>query len=194
METKIGEAQKAYEEILAIMRKYEDVCDFNIEDFELKAKNCSFVVELKEKFGIDIYPREVTDTGLYVIDSYRTIGLFGEKYKRTILCSDDGRQSEDELLFEISFTEGPYIFGEDYPVELFREFFSELKSYKPKYIDSINNRLYFSMENASKVFNAFPEILKKYQDKYEVWHRKKEIERLRQELSNLLKKEENEDH
>ena len=192
--TQTNEARKAYEKILAIMRKYEDMCGFDVKDFEGKTKNYSFGVELKEKFGLGIDPREVTNTNFYRVDDYRFVGWYGEKYGREISWSDDGRQPEDELLLEISFPTGPYIFGEDYPVELFREFFLELKSYEPKYVDSSSKCLYFSMENASKVFNAFPEILKKYQDKYEVWHRKKEIERLRQELSNLLKKEENEDH
>jgi len=41
---------------------------------------------------------------------------------------------------------------------------------------------------------SIPEILKRYPDMYKVWCREREIERLRQELSNLLKKEENEDH
>ena len=50
---------------------------------------------------------------------------------------------------------------------------------------------------------SIPEILKKYQldydhlltlYMYEVWHREREIERLKEELANLLKEEEDEDH
>ncbi len=41
---------------------------------------------------------------------------------------------------------------------------------------------------------SIPEILKKYQYMYEVWHRGREIERLKEELANLLKEEEDEDH
>lgn len=190
--TQTNEARKAYEKILAIMRKYEDMCGFDVEDFERKTKNYSFGVELKEKFGLGIDPREVTNTDFYRVDSYRFVGWYGEKYGREISWSDDGRQPEDELLLEISFPTGAYIFGEDYPVELFQKFFLELKSYKPKYVDSSNKCLYFSMENASKVFNTFPEILRKYRDRYNVLHRKREIKRLKEELSKLLEEKENE--
>jgi hypothetical protein len=52
--------------------------------------------------------------------------------------------------------------NEDYPVDVFNKFWNELKTYNPKYTDSHNHNLYFSMENAHIIFNKFNNIVDKY--------------------------------
>lgn len=114
--------------------------------------------------------------------------FFGEPkngYRRAhISMEDNGKKPKDEWLYEISFSTGPYFFGDCYPEELFARFFTELKSYEPAYIDSMNNCLYFNASNAKAVHDAFPLIVEKYRKQME-----EEYKRLRKvELEKELKK------
>ena len=63
---------------------------------------------------------------------------------------------------KLASVQGPYFFGDCYPEELFARFFTELKSYEPAYIDSMNKCLYFNASNAKAVHDALPSIVKKY--------------------------------
>ncbi len=108
-----------------------------------------------------------------------------EKHGRKISWSEDDSQPEDEFLLDISFATGAYIFGDDCPIELFKEFFNELKSYGPKYIDKHNKCLYFSMENAGRVFNEFENILNKYNEKNKEDEKKRRVKKLKAELEKL---------
>lgn len=180
-------ATQAYEEILEILNKYKDICAYSITEMENISKNHLFGLELKEKYGFEIDPKKIHISGrdYYRFDDYRFIGWHGEKYNRTISWLDDGSQPENEFLLSLGFSTGAYIFGEDYPKELFDEFFNELKSYNPKYIDTTNKYLYFSMENAGRIFNEFNDILKKYNDKNREDYKKRRATKLRAELEKL---------
>ena len=119
-----------------------------------------------------------------------SICKFGKKKRRTISWSDDGRQPEDdELLLSISFATGAYIFSDDYPETLFKDFFNELASYAPKYKDTVNKCLYFSMDNAGKIFNDFDAILAKYKSLNKEDFKKRKIEKLKKELETLSLKD-----
>lgn len=179
------EIEKAYEEILEIVNKYRDICVFDANVMESKAKCHLFGLELKETYGFDVEPKDIRSLDWNRFGDYMSVGRWGEKYRRTISSSDDGKQPEDELLLELSFPTGAYIFGDDYPSEFFEEFFQELKSYIPKYSDIINKNLYFSMDNAGKIFNEFPAILKKYYDKNKEDVRVRKIKKMEKELAKL---------
>jgi len=182
---KINEAKKAYSEILETLKKYKDICVIDIDDLERKSKYHLFGIELKEKYGLNINPKNIRSLDWNSFGDHLSIGLWGEKYRRTISWSDDGKQPEDEILLEISFSTGAYIFGQDYPTELFQKFFLEIKSYKPKYLDSHNQSLYFSMDNAKDVFNNFDSILKKYREINKKDFKLREIKRMKEELGKL---------
>ena len=112
--------------------------------------------------------------------------FFGEPgYGRAyISMEDNGKTPKNEWLYEISFSTGPYFFGECCPEELFARFFTELKSYEPAYIDSMNNCLYFNASNAKVIHDALPLIVAKYRKQME-----EEYKRLRKvELEKELKK------
>ena len=175
----------AYKEILEIIGKYQEICVYDFKDMELKAKKHLFGVELKEKYNFNIKPKDIYSLDYNKFGSYMSISKCGEKYRRTISWSDDGKQPEDEMLLSIGFSTGAYIFGEDYPTELFQEFFQELKSYNPKYTDTTNKNLYFSMDNAGKIFNEFQNILKKYYEKNKVDLKKRKRKKLEVELEKL---------
>lgn len=186
------ETEKAYEEVLATISKYGNALVFDHKDLEAKSKHHLFGIELKEKYGLEIDPKEVYSLDYQKFGEFKVIGRFGEKYRRTISWSDDGKQpeAEGEMLFSVSFPTGGYIFGgstwnDDYPTEIFQEFFLELKSYNPKYSDTVNHCLYFSLENSAPLFNSFSEIKKKYHEKNIVDAKKRKIEKLKKELETL---------
>ena len=179
--------EKAYREIFEVLDKHKDIIVFDTEDLRSKSKLHLYGIELKEKHGLNVAPNSVYSLDRQRFGDYRTIGLYGEKYNRTISWSDDGSQPDDELLLLISFPTGPFIFGEDYPEELFKKFFLELKSYGPKHVDTANKSLYFSIDKASKVFNEFNSILKKYDELNRVDYKRRQIAKLEEELKGLKK-------
>lgn len=182
---KIIETKKAYKEILEIVTKYKDICNYDVNDLTNISEKHLLGLELKEKYGFNIKPTDIRSLSWNDFGDYKHLGQFGEKYRRTISWSDDGKQPKDELLFLINFSTGAYIFGDDYPTELFQEFWQELKSYKPKYVDSHNNYLYFSLDNAGKIFNEFNDILKKYYEKNRLDAKQRKIKKLQEELNQL---------
>jgi len=182
--------KKAYDEILKVLHKNRELCIFDVSDLERKAKIHLFGLKLKEIYGLDIDPKRV-DSLDYQSFGEKKIGLFGEKYMRTISWSVDGRQPEDEYLFTVSFPTGAYIFGDggtfnkDYPAEFFQKFWLELKSYKPDYIDEANHCLYWKLENAKEAFNNYESVLKKYHDLNREDIKQRRIEKMKKELEQL---------
>jgi len=186
---KLQEAKKMYSEIFGMIRKYGDETVFNIGRLEERTECHLFGIKLKEEYGLDIDPKAITRTDYATFCRHRSITLMGEKHRRTISWSDDGRQPEDELLLNLSFSSGAYIFGghydNDYPTEFFNDFFEELKTYKPKYVDTVNHKLYFSMDNAADIFNNFEDILKKYRELDYADRKKRRIKKMKKELDEL---------
>jgi hypothetical protein len=187
MRNKMENIKKAYEEILEVLNKHKDVVVFDVRDLEGKSKKHLFGIELKEKYGFNIDPKNINSLDWNTFGDYRKIGLFGEKHRRTISWEDNGKQPDDETLLYISFGTGAYIFGDDYPTKIFYDFFQELKSYNPKYIDSVNKGLYFSLDNAGKIFNDFPEIFKKHSEINKADSKQRKIDKLQKELEDLKK-------
>lgn len=182
--------EKAYKEIFKVLNKYKDDVVFDIDDLKRKSEYHLFGLKLRNEYGLDINPKKVNNLNWFKIDEFwigdLSIGLWGEKYGRTISWSDDGRQPDDEYLFKIGFSTGAFIFGKDYPTELFNKFFVELSSYKPKYIDTVNHCLYWSLDTAKDIFNNYDNILKKYLELNKEdakLRKKKELEKQLAELS-----------
>lgn len=176
--------KKAYDEILKVLRKHRELCLYDIAELERKARVHLFGLELKEKYGLNIDPKRV-DSLDYQSFGEKKIGLFGEKYRRNISWSVDGRQPEDEYLFTVSFPTGAYIFGEDYATDFFQKFWLELKEFKPDYIDEVNHCLYWKLENAKDAFNNYDATLKKYYELNKEDVKRRRIEKMKKELEQL---------
>ena len=176
---------EAYKEILKVLRKHEDIIVFNVADLEDKANNHMLGVELREKHGFDINPTRIASVDWVRLKDEVSIGRYGAKHNRSISWSDDGTQPNDELLLSVYFPTGAYFFGKDYPTNIFEQFFLELKSYNPKYTDTHNSSLYFSMDNAGKIYNDYDSIIKKYTDKNKADTRKRKIVEMENELKKL---------
>lgn len=179
--------KKAYSEILDLLNKHKDICIFDVDSLKMKADFHLLGVELKEKYGFDIDPKRVQSLEWIKFGEYTSVGLYGEKNRRTISWSIDDRQPEDEYLFEISFSTGAYIFGGDYPTEFFRKFWLELKSFNPDYTDEVNSSLYWKLGNAKSIFNSFNSILKKYSDLNAEDFKQRKIKKMESDLEQLKK-------
>jgi len=185
MGNNIKKVTEAYQEILSVLNKYKDIVRYNYNDLDVEAKKHLFEIELQEKYGLNIGKGRVDSLDYIRINDYCSISWWGEKYRRTISWLDEGKQPTDELLVVFGFSTGAYIFGDDYPKEFFQEFWNELKSYNPTYIDTTNKNMYFSIDTAKDVFNKFPDILKKYYKKNEEDAKQREIKRLKEKLETL---------
>lgn len=174
-----------YKKILTLLEKHESELVFDVNYMKRQAENHLFGLELKEMYGLNIDPKKVNSTTWHKLNDYCSIGFFGEKHNRTISWPDVKGQPKNELLLYFSFSTGAYMFGEDYPTGLFNDFWNELKSYKPKYSDTINHNLYFDLPNAKDVFNNFDVILRKYIDLNKEDYKLREISKLKEDLAKL---------
>ena len=178
-------AKKAYSEILELIKTHKDICLFDIDDLERKSSYHLFGIKLKETYGFNVEPKSITSLGWIKLQDHIHIAKFGKNTGRPISWSDNGKQPMDELLMLINFPTGAYIFGEDYPTVIFEEFFKELKTYGPKYADTQNNGLYFSMDNAGIIFNEYKNIFQRYKEMYRGGAKQRQIEKLKEDLEKL---------
>lgn len=177
-------AEKAYKEILKALNKYKSEIVFDVDDLERKAKHHLFGIDLVEKYGFNLDPKTIYSTDWQKLKENVYIGFFdGER--RRMSCPDDGRQPKNETLLYISYPTGPFNFGSDYPAEFFQKFFLELKTYNPKYIDSANRSLYFDLDNAGKIYNAYDSIVKRYHEENKEDLKQRRIKKMKDELAKL---------
>lgn len=176
-----------YNDILNVLNKHEDLLKINYNlDIRSNLKRLIKAQELALKFNIELGAHNFEANETYSrLGEYISIGLYGETLKRTISWSDDGRQPNNEWLLQISFPTGAYIFGDDYPVNVFNDFFVELKSFNPKYSDSNNHNLYYDENNANLVYTKFKEIKEKYKKLAADEIKKIRIEKLEKELEKM---------
>lgn len=119
-------------------------------------------------------------------DSWSRVLWFGDDNTRRISYPDvHGEQPKNEWLYVMSFGTGAYMFGDKYPEETFRAFFEELKSFEPKYCDTMNSTLYFTKETAHKVHAAFWNIFKKYKAMVKEEYERQRVKELEAELAKL---------
>jgi hypothetical protein len=184
----LQETEKAYKSILKLVNKNKDSLNFDLRDLECISERHLLGIKLKEVYGLNIEPKRINSLDWLDFGEHLKIGRYGEKYNRTISWSDNGKQPEDELLIVLKFPCGAYTFDGDYPTDFFQKFFLELKSYNPKYIDTTNKSLYFSLENGKDIFNSFNDIFKKYRDLNKEDKKQREIIRMEKELERLKSK------
>lgn len=178
-------AKEAHSHVLLIIKDHPELFPMSEPDLRRQLDVHYLYLELVWEYGIDIRKSYVHSTDWFKESDHVTFGRYGGKYNRTISWSSDGRQPEDEFLMNISFSTGPYIFGEDYPQEFFQRFFQELLSLDPDYTDLANKSLYWKIENASAAYKAFPEILKKYGELNKEDIKQRRIAKLEADLQKL---------
>lgn len=178
----------AYKELLSISEEYSDIFD---EDSMIpRTKEISGIIrtlEISERFGI---PTKHLAFSNYLqvknsYDEWTGITFYSETADHPIGCSDTGEQPNNEWLYTMRFTCGAYIFGDSYPEQTFSKFFNELKSFEPKYIDSVNKSLYFAEDKAKAVHDSFWTIFNKYKALVGDEIKAKRREELEEELAKL---------
>jgi hypothetical protein len=174
----------AYKEILDVLDRHKELLrdDYSIDIYsriEARIK----LEEISQDFSIEL--KRDGNPNWCELSEYETIGIYGEEHNRLISWSDDGSQPENERLYQISFPTGAYIFGGAYPQNTFQAFFEELKSHKPKYIDSANHSLYFTSGNAMRVHGKFKEIFEKYRLDVAQEVKDQKVKALEHELASL---------
>jgi hypothetical protein len=198
---KIDERIRAYTEILEVIRKNDDILD---PDYDTRVPHPGDLLdvikmlEVSKEFGVRV-SEDSNNEWLTVLHptrdytyEYLHIGRFHGN--RGIPCSDDGRQPNNEWLLKIGFSTGPYVFGNYFknecPIETFDAFFEELRSYGPKYSDTSNASLYFSSDNARRVYEDFDEIFTRHRldvvnemKRQKKLHLEQELEKLNRDLS-----------
>lgn len=102
--------------------------------------------------------------------------------------SDDWRQPKEEQLLDIHFSTWAYFLSWAYPQNTFQLMWEELKSFWPKYCDTANRWLYFTLDKCREVCKEFPNIVKKYRDIAQEEIKEKEKEELRKQLKKLEEK------
>ena len=180
----MNKTEKAYKEILKAINKHKSEIVFDVDSLEIKAKHHLFGVELVEKYGFNLDPKKIRSTDWQELRENVFIG-FWDGERRRISWSDDGSQPNNETLLCLKYPTGAYIFGGDYPTQFFHKFFLELKTYKPKYVDSNNHRLYFSLDNASKIFNDYDSLIKRYYEENKEDIKQRKIKKMKDELTKL---------
>ena len=179
-------------EILKVLEKNKDIISGPLNSRchhlgsasnELRAE--LWRIELEQVHGIAIEEHITTNKSWFNVDSQRTIGIWGEKHNRTISWSVDGTQPVDEHLYRISFSTGPYFFGDDYASPFFDDFIGELAAYGPKYRDNANSSLYFEIDKAADIHRDYDGIVEKHREKYRADANIRKADRLRAELAKL---------
>lgn len=178
-----------YSKFLKLYKQYEKVegDKYNIQSLIWKANSYLYGVKMRDEYGYNVNPEKIDISGWSKIHYSPDVVLakFGEGTRREISWEDNGKQPGDEMLILVGFPTGAYIFGQHYPVQIFKDFFAELKTYNPKYIDTTNKELYFEVSKGAKVYNELPTILKKYRDKSEEERKVEEIKELESKLKKL---------
>ena len=188
----MNEIKKAYSEILKVCNKYEWV--EWIKDILQKANNYIEIARWKKEYDITLrFDTNVTwmryiESPIYDHHFIYFSNAQEDKDKwswYSISWSDDDRQPNNEWLLSLSFSTGAYIFWEDYPKELFEQFWNELKTYNPKYTDTANHNLYYSLENAGIIIKEYKSIMEKYYKRNKEEANLRRIKKLETELENL---------
>ena len=169
------------------LKKLDELWDeCEIRNFEREIDKKLKVIEYKEKYDIDLKTRDIQNADWIYIERFKGTIYIGKGMK---VLNSDAQPDENEELIAFCYPTGPYIFGSDYDTEVFEEFFEELKKYNFKYIDDINAKLYFELEQGSKLFKDYDKICKKYQELYDLRSKERKKEELKKQLEMLDKEE-----
>ena len=194
------ESNKEYLKFLKTLLK---LTESNVEHFD-KLNNTSIRLSknqildeidkanLSNKFGFELLDRDYT--------CYTPKG-FGHLTYHIILAHYDGvyrkidnisplPQPTDEWLLKVGFPTGAYFlidsgFDKPYLSELFNKMLGEFLALNPKYVDRLNQSMYFTSDNAKEVLDKWDEITAKYKNLVGDELKKLKIEKLKVELEEL---------
>jgi len=165
-----------------LQQLYEIDDDYEIRNFMREIDKKIKIIEYKEKYDIDLKTRDFQNADWVYIERFKGIIYIGKGME---VLNSDAQPDKNEELIAFCYPTGAYIFGNDYDEKVFEEFFEELKKYNFKYIDDINDKLYFELEKGSKLFKDYDKICKKYQELYDLRAKERRKEELKKQLEML---------
>lgn len=181
----------AYNEIIAVLNKHKNIIKLDIESIKKDANLHLFRFDIMHVYRLNVDLNNITNTEYNRIDNNQFIMTMGPKSGRTIAISKDKTQPDNELIYSLQFATGGYIFTDSltevYPKELWNNFWNELLTYQPDFIDEVNKNLYWKIENAERISHKYKDILKKYMDLKQDYVKNMEIIKLEKRLKELKK-------
>ena len=195
------ESNKEYLKFLKTLLKFTEN---NVEHFD-KLNNTSIrlsknqilaeinKVNLSNKFGFELLDRDYTcytPKGFRHLDYHIILAHYDGTYREVNNISPTP-QPTDEWLLKISFPTGAYFlidggsFDKPYLSDLFNKMLGEFLALNPKYVDRLNQSMYFTSDNAKEVLNKWNEITTKYKNLVGDELKKLKIEKLKAELEEL---------
>lgn len=169
-EKEINELKESHPLLTDVLSKLSLSSCYNLMALRNRIEDTTDMIERCEK------------TGLWASDP--RLDPFAGLYRIERICN----QSEPftpQLLLEIRFDGGAYVFGREYDTEYFNAFFSELQEFTPDYIDSVNHEIYYKPERAKEGYEHYRKVFQKYREGYASRSKQKKIESLKKQLAEL---------
>lgn len=177
--------EKSYRLLLADLDNHAEAMkhDRDYERFRRLVEDKAFTRSLIEEHGWALPDYTVLSGSRWVeISDNLAAAPFKEG---SISWPDDDRQPSGEYLLCLRFSTGAYFFGEDYPTDLFQEFWRELVTLGPEYTDTQNHCLYFTPERGGVVTQRLGPLVSEYRRRYEGQKTQRRIEQLKAEIVKL---------
>ena len=149
-------------------------------------------INLSNKFGFELLDRGhtcYTPKGFGHLDYHIILAHYDGTYREVNNISPLP-QPTDEWLLKIGFPTGAYFlidsgFDKPYLSDLFNKMLGEFLVLNPKYVDRLNQSMYFTSDNAKEVLGKWDEITTKYKNLVGDELKKLKIEKLKAELEEL---------
>lgn len=190
--------RETIEKMWEIVKEFEHTESFGEEQSDIKRIReilSKHIIKYfyHDKYGLDLNAYKITSKEyINVNDTYADISIYRVRGDDVSYILNSEEQPNNELLMVYRHSTGSYMFGggafsEDkyYDPDLFDMYFEELKKYKYKYIDPINHKIYFDLEEGSKLYKDYKKICEKYQKLFDERRKKYKAEKLREQLKEL---------
>lgn len=173
----------AYDEIMAVLTKYEQLpC---VDDAMYKIKYVAQACKDYEKWRIDKpnWEHSLCQHGISIY-THHVAEICNQLNKDG--CYETLTFTEPKELLQIWFSTGAYMFGRDYPKQLFKEFYCALKTEcPPLYEDGLNEHIYYKPEDAAKAYETCMRLYDEYSQKYKEQANERRVKALEEELAKL---------
>ena len=198
----IEEQRKVIEQIYDLVKTFKRE-NYNDEEYflgKIKDEVNKFKIkyDFLDKYGVDIKKDNIFhEENIKIDERYAIISIYKIRGDETSSIYNSDKQPNNELLMVYSHSIGSYMFGGGtfssdgyYDPKLFDMYFDELKKYKYKYINDLNRKLYFDLEEGFKLYKDYKNICDKYQKLFNERRNKAKVEKLQEEIKHLKKQTE----
>jgi hypothetical protein len=173
----------AYDEMMAVLTKYKQLpC---VDNAMYKIRYVAQACQDYEKWRIDKpywdYSLCLNGISIYTCPVAEISNQINKHGMHETL-----KFTEPKDLLQIWFSTGAYIFGQDYPKELFNEFYCALKTEcPPLYEDGLNAHIYYKPKDAAKAYETCMRLYDEYSQKYKEQVKERRVKALEEELAKL---------